>query len=157
MLSLEDARWSELRTFFGKPEELPQVLRKWLAAIGTDDEEAIYRQELLDLFLHQCTIVSSAFAVVPWLVEGCSRCGSHDAILYMGDVAMVEMNRLEEGGECPDWLMRDYHEAISVAQGMVDRLLSAIGPDKDWKEGLVALRPALFGDAALAREQWSGA
>jgi hypothetical protein len=69
MLPLDDDRWEQLTTFFEKPEDLPKTLAIWLASIGSEQEGTIYREDLLDLFLHQVTITNAAFAVVPWLVD----------------------------------------------------------------------------------------
>ena len=59
MLLLDDERWRYLTTFFGEPEDLPKVVGEWLASIGSDQEDTIYRDDLFDLFLHQVTITRS--------------------------------------------------------------------------------------------------
>jgi hypothetical protein len=161
MLQLDDDRWGYLTTFFGKPDEVPQVLRVWLASIGTDQEDTIYRRDLFDLFLHQATITNAAFAVVPWLVHVCKREKTPWRAEYLTDVALVEANRLKYGvyanregtEETPAWLMVDYHRAIAEAREIVDDVIESEG-DKEWKRGLVAMKPALYGNAELAWSQW---
>lgn len=161
MLSLDDDRWERLTTFFGSPNVLPNVLRQWLASIGSDEEETIYGRDLFDLFLHQATITNAAFAVVPWLVDVCKRQSTKRHLEYLTDVALVEANRLKYGvyfnrigtEENPEWLMPDYHQAIVESRNLADDALDA-EHDEDWKRGLVKLKPALYGDAELAWLQW---
>jgi hypothetical protein len=161
MLPLDDEKWRCLTTFFGEPENLPAVIKKWLEAIGTDQEITIYYQYLFDLFLHQVTITNAAFAVVPWLVHVCREGITKFQSEYLTDIALVEANRLKygvyynrEGTEAyPEWLMPDYQQAIAESRHLVDGVLEA-EPDKDSQRKLLAIKPALFGDADLAWSQW---
>jgi hypothetical protein len=161
MLSLDDDRWERLTTFFGSPKELPNVLKQWLASIGTDEEATIYGRDLFDLFLHQATITNAAFAVVPWLVDVCKKGKTKHRVEYLTDIALVEANRIKYGvyfnrkgtEELPEWLMPDYHQAIIAARDLVDDALYA-EQDEEWKRGLIKLWPALHGDAELAWSQW---
>lgn len=162
MLALNDDRWSRLTTFFGEPENLPNVLRQWLASIGLDEEGTIYRRDLFDLFLHQNTIVNAAFAVVPWLVHVCNKQQTTYRVEYLTDVAFVEANRLKFGiygnrkgtEEYPEWLMLDYKQAILESRNLVDEVIEA-EHNTERKYGLVAMRPALYGNANLAWSQWN--
>ena len=161
MLPLNDDKWKQITTFFGESEHLPSVIQEWLESIGTDREETIYREDLFDLFLHQATITTAAFAVVPWLVHVCQEGVTAFQIEYLTDIALVEANRLKYGvhynrqgtDEYPEWLMSDYQEAIREARDLVDDVLQA-EPDENRKHGLVAMKSALFGDADLAWSQW---
>jgi hypothetical protein len=163
MLPLDDERWRQLTTFYESPEALPGVLADWLAAVGSDDEILFYRRDLFDLFLHQATITNAAFAVVPWLVEVCKKRETACRVEYLTDVALVEANRLKYGvygnrkgtEEYPAWLMPDYHQAILEVRNLVDEVIEE-AHDWEWKRGLVAMRPALFGDGELAWAQWHG-
>jgi hypothetical protein len=161
MLPLDDARWACLTTFSGKPEDVPQVLREWLASVGTAQEDTIYGRDLFDLFLHQATITNAAFAVVPWLVDICNKRETPYRVEYLTDVALVEANRLQygvyynrKGTEAyPEWLMADYHQAIAEARNLADEAIEA-EPDEERTRGLVAMKPALYGNADLAWSQW---
>jgi hypothetical protein len=161
MLSLDDNRWERLTTFFGTPEELPIVLGQWLASIGTNEEDTIYRRDLFDIFLHQATITNAAFAVVPWLVDVCKKGETKYRVHYLTDVALVEANRLKYGvyfnrlgtEETPEWLIAEYRQAIAESREFVDEVIAA-EQDEEAKRGLVAMKPALFGDAELAWSQW---
>jgi hypothetical protein len=161
MLPLDDDGWGRLTTFFGEPEELPSVLAEWLASIGTDREADLYRHELFDVFLHQVTITNVAFAIVPYLVDVCKHGKTAYRAEYLTDVALVEACRLKYGvyfnrdgtDDTPAWLMADYHGAIAEARSLVDDVIDS-EQDEEWKRGLVATKPALYGDAELAWSQW---
>jgi hypothetical protein len=161
MLLLNDDKWKQLTTFFGESEKLPSVISNWLKSIGSDQEEIVYERDLLDLFLHQATITNAAFAVVPWLVHVCKEGITKFEVEYLTDVALVEANRLKYGvhynregtEEYPEWLMLAYQQAIMDSRNLVDDVLETENND-DRKHGLVAMKPALFGDADLAWSQW---
>ena len=98
MLALDSDRWAELTTFFGAACDLPNLLRAWMAAVGSDQkEDLIYRRDLLHSYLHQVTITNSAFAVVPWIVHVCEQRQTRFLAEYLMNVAFVEANRLEHG------------------------------------------------------------
>ncbi len=98
---------------------------------------------------------------MPWLVSVCKQGITKFQIEYLTDVALVEANRLKYGvyynregtEEYPKWLMSDYQQAILHARDLIDDVIEA-EQDEQRKHGLVAMRPALFGDADLAWCQW---
>ena len=49
--------------------------------------------------------------------------------------------------------MLNYQQAIMAARNLVDEIIEA-EHNEDRKRGLVAMKPALFGDADLAWSQW---
>lgn len=161
MLALDDDRWQQLTTFYGEPKDVPRVLDDWIASIGFDQEDTIYRRDLFDVFLHQATITNAAFAIVPYLVHACRTSRTKYRIEYLTDVALVEANRIKHGlyfnrqdtEAYPTWLMPDYHEAIIEARNLVDDAMDD-EPDAERKRGLVAMTPALYGNAELAWSQW---
>ncbi len=160
MLPLDDDRWGLLTTFFGKPDDLSKVLEEWLASVGFDQEFTTYSRELFDLFLHQGTITNAAFAVVPYLVDVCKRGDTRFQVEYLADVALVEARRLKngvyanrEGTEAyPEWLMSDYKQAILESRELADDVIEAEHNDER-KRALVAMKPALHGNAELAFSQ----
>lgn len=163
MLALESPRWAELTTFFGSPEDVPVILGEWLNAIGSDRELGVYYDRLFDVLLHQATITNAAFAIVPWIVDVCARGVTKNSGEYLADVALVEANRLESGvyftrpgtAPLPDWLMGDYSQAIAIARGLAEDALA--GPlDDSVRQGLIWLKPALYGNAKLAWKQYFG-
>jgi hypothetical protein len=162
MLPIDDRRWNLLTTFFEDPEHLKGVLEDWLQSIGSPQEDTIYLNDLYDLFIHQVSITNVSFAVVPWLVNICKQGITKLSIMYLADVAMVEAIRLKVGlhwtrqgtDPYPEWLMSDYHQAINEARVLAEDAI-AVDHEMAIKHGLVALKPALFGDAALAWSRWS--
>jgi hypothetical protein len=161
MLTLDDSRWQYLTTFFQEPHDIPKALAEWLLSIGHDQEMTIYHRSLLDIFLHQATITNAAFAIVPWIVHVCKRGETRYQAEYLTDVALVEANRIIpgvylnlEGTEpYPEWLMADYHTSIAEARDLVDDVLNA-ELDTETRDMLIAIKPALYGNAELAWSQW---
>jgi hypothetical protein len=49
--------------------------------------------------------------------------------------------------------MLDYQQAIAESRSLIDGVLEA-EPVSNRKRGLLAMQPALFGDADLAWSQW---
>lgn len=163
MLPLDSPRWSELDTFFDRPDKVPKVLAEWLDAIGFDQEMTIYLRDLHELFLHQATTTNVAYAIVPWLVNNLSRSELHNQASYLTDVGFVELRRLtvgvyfvRDGGEAePSWLMPDYHAAIQQAQTMAEDVLDEPVPE-EVRTALWSLMPALFGNVELAKKRTFG-
>ena len=159
MLPLDSPRWSELDTFFGKPENLPNVIGEWVASIGFDQEARNYN-ELYQLFLHQVTTTNAAYAVVPWMAEHLSRGQKEDQASYLSDIATVEFLRLtcglhslREGGEAePTFVMTDYHDAIGRAQVMAEDILDE-ELHEEIRQALWRVMPALLGNATVAMQR----
>jgi hypothetical protein len=152
MLPLDDPRWCQFETFFGEPCELPGVIRAWLAAVGTEDEETIYCRDLGEIFLHQGTIVDAAYAVVPWLVRVIEGGKSPHRAWYLDDVIAIERYRIyyeilwdrdRVGGKVvvPDWLRIDYERAIVRARDFVGEL---VGPGRAEPEDALAFARAIL-------------
>ncbi len=93
MLRLNSPRWSELKVHI--PDELPPVnecIMKWKKSLGRENEFEVYN-ELLNQFLHQDTILSSAFAVVPHIVASIGKVSAENRVIYLSNVALVEIAR----------------------------------------------------------------
>lgn len=161
MLPLDSDRWGELASFFGTPVDVARAIAHWREACGFDQELDVYSQELFQSYLHQGTISSVAFAVVPWVVDTLqSRQVRHPAH-YLIDVATVELNRLEygtyyprgtPGAPPPDWLAADYAHAIQEAAQLAEDLLDTPLPP-DERHMLWQLLPALFGNTMAVSER----
>lgn len=153
MLPFADPKWNELSTFY--EDDLSQVVQEWTLAVGFDQEADIYHR-LFNLYLHQNTITNSAFVVVPYIVQHCTRLPADDRAVYLLDVTTVEYCRLRHG--CWDgspeleWAMSDYHTAITAAQELVENVLDE-GIDEDLCRELESLQPVLFGNLAMAIER----
>jgi hypothetical protein len=108
-----------------------------------------------------CFPSEAIFAVVPWLVQVCKNSNTNWQAEYLTDVALVEANRLKIGvyfnrdatEPYPEWLMPEYHQAIIEARDLVDDALE-VEHNQETKQGLMAMKPALYGNADLAWSQW---
>jgi hypothetical protein len=123
MLTLEDPYWQDLHTPFGDARRVPTLLRTWHSSIGSDGEAAAYA-ELFEHYLHQLTISSCSYAVVPHLVSHLDRCALPRRIEVLGHVATVEMQRPLSDGD----IERDLDQiraAEGLSEEMRDPLLAA--------------------------------
>ncbi len=120
MLALDDPYWQELLTPFGNADCVPDLLRTWHSSIGSNHEEAAYA-ELFEHYLHQLTLSSCSYAVVPHLVSHLDRCALPRRIEVVGHVATIEMQRPLSAGD----IGRD-----------LDRLRTAEGLSEDTSEHL---------------------
>ena len=154
MLDFADQRWRSLETTYDC-DDVVALVRKWHASIGFDQELPQY-QLLSNQFMHQCTITDLAFAMVPHLVATCEANTTSFTLLYLTDVGVTEANRLSPGSRAPDlpaFLADAYSEAIIRAQPLAEAAIdSAPECRESWE--LRAIKPALFGNAELAWNQW---
>ena len=155
MLPFDDARWSEVSTFYD--DDLASVVREWSMSVGFDQEARIYHR-LFHLYLHQNTITNSAFVVVPYVVKYCQSLPPNDRASYLLDVATVEYCRLRhgcwDGSPELDWAMPTYHESLKTAQPLVEDVLDE-EIDPVLKSELWAIQPVLYGNLAMAMDRES--
>jgi hypothetical protein len=97
MLPLNSERWNELVSFFGTPADVTRAIAHWREACGFDQDWDIYSGELFQPYLHQGTITSIAYAVVPWIAHTLQSQEVQHPAQYLADVATVELNRLTYG------------------------------------------------------------
>ena len=115
MLPLDNPRWNCFKTFFGNPEEVPIRIKKWMEAIGSDEEKSTW-EELCEQFLHQYTIADSAYAVAPFVIQGMERIPAAKRLYYLVDIGLIESARLKKRSpDLPSDLAESYH--ASVRQG----------------------------------------
>src|SRR5689334_9445130 len=122
MLSLDDPYWHELRTPFGDARRVPELLHAWQSSIGNDGEEAAYA-ELFEHYLHQLTICSCSYAVVPHLVADLDRCALPRRIEVLGHIAEVEMQR-PRSDEDVERALDEIRAAEDVSEEMKEHLLA---------------------------------
>lgn len=112
MLSFDDPRWNDLQTFCGQSSDLPDLIRELKNAVGTKQESELWRK-ICDYFLHQSTVKTSAFAVIPYLVEIIATTSKENKIEYVIDLGFVETYRGRKGyDDVPDFLEGDYKMAL---------------------------------------------
>ena len=92
MLSLKSPRWSKLKWHIDSLPSPPALIARWTAAIGTRAERPAY-DRLFEQYLHQLTILSCAYAVVPHVVSALKKVPSKRRLDYLCDVAWVETQR----------------------------------------------------------------
>jgi hypothetical protein len=157
MLDLQSARWSQLKSHFGDSPRIPQLIGAWKAAIGTAQEESLY-SELFEHYLHQLTILSCAYAVVPHVVAELPRVSKARRLEYLCDVAQVEMSRLPRPEV--DAMVEDLRRSEEIPDELRDHFVEAARdrhpelPDDLAQAYLSALAEAKSLAIALLQEPW---
>ena len=93
MLDLDSPRWLELKVHI--PDELPPIvecIQSWKKSLNTESELERF-QDFQNQFLHQDTILSSAFAAVPHIVGNLGKVTPQNQVIYLSTIALVEMAR----------------------------------------------------------------
>lgn len=98
-LALDNPRWATLSAHFdngatdGDLPAVPTLIAEWQTALGTYAEEYAY-VPLRESYLHQQTILSIAYAVVPHLVTHLAALDDDRRAILLDDIACVEHARL---------------------------------------------------------------
>jgi hypothetical protein len=122
MISLEDARWSNLTGGYRTPLDPRPLLKK----LETDSNSAEVWQELWEELHHQGDVGDASFAAVPFLVEDYRKRGLLDWNVYT-IVAIIELARKDNGNQdVPQWIADDYFQAIkNLAEIGITEVLQA--------------------------------
>src|SRR5258706_13832566 len=156
MLSLTDARWTQLEHAYGSASDIPEVLT--LAATdftpGHHDESAW--SELWSALCHQGDIYTASYAALPHIVaiaRGRAMPGPYDPLMLAG---CIELARLEgRGPPIPTCLAGPYHAAVAEARGLAEKALRH-AVDEDSQRAFRGSLAALNGDVAGAKAVFDG-
>ncbi len=108
MISLEDARWSNMTGGY----KMPFDPRPLLMRLETERNAARVWQELWEELHHQGDVGDASFAAVPFLVRIHQERGVIDWNTY-AIVAIIELARTEgKNPDVPEWIAEDYFQAI---------------------------------------------
>lgn len=158
MLDLGSHRWTELRSHFTGEAAVPELIAAWKHAIGTPSEDEAY-DVLFEHYLHQLTILSCAYAVVPHVVSVLPLVGAARRLEYLTHVSHVEMSRLsrEEVEAAVDEVRRSEEVPDSMREHFVE-ITRDRHPDLPAdlsQDYLRALEEAKSQAVALLREPWT--
>jgi len=108
MISLDDARWSNLTG----GHRMPLDPRPLIKRLETDSDTTAVWQELWDELHHQGDVGEASFAAVPFLVESYRKRRVFDWNAF-AIVAIIELARKEgKNPDVPQWIADDYFQAI---------------------------------------------
>ena len=112
MLDLKNERWNALVSHIAESDlaATPTCIRDWKSAIGTPLEQSLYL-DLYNQYLHQMTIVSCAYAVVPHIMDGLRKSSPEQQLCYLQDIMLVESLRCDQS---------HHEEAVREAQNRTD-------------------------------------
>jgi hypothetical protein len=108
MISLEDARWSNMTGGYKMPFDPRPLLRR----LETEHDTAKVWQELWEELYHQGDVGDASFAAVPFLVRIYQERGVIGWNTY-ALVAIIELARTEgKNPDVPEWVAEDYFRTI---------------------------------------------
>ncbi|MGA7317677.1 MAG: hypothetical protein WBX22_27335 [Silvibacterium sp.] len=108
MITLEDARWSNLTGGYRTPLDPRPLLRR----LETDTDTTEVWRELWEELHHQGDVGEASFAAIPFLVRNYRKRGVLDWNTY-AIVAIIELARGEgKNLDVPQWIADDYFHAI---------------------------------------------
>jgi len=108
MISLEDARWSNMTGGYRMPSDPRPMLRR----LETEHDTARVWQELWEELHHQGDVGEASFAAVPFLVRSYQERGVIDWNTY-AIVAIIALARTQGmNPDVPEWIANDYFQAI---------------------------------------------
>lgn len=159
MLEPTDPIWDTFETVYDAATagKLSDLIFDWWSSTGFDAESENYRK-LINQIMHQGSITEAAYALMPSLVHLCKLDQTQFAVEYLTDVTWIETMRLlpdSRSPAMPDVLCDDYQHSMDSVPDLIESVLDSIGDaDRTW--GLNALKPAVYGNARLAFQQWTG-
>lgn len=126
MISLEDARWSNMTGGYKMPFD-PRLL---IERLETDTDTTDVWQELWNELHHQGDVGEASYAAVPFLVESYRKRRGLEWNTY-AIVAIIELAREEDDNpEIPQWIAGDFFQAIrSLAEVGISELMQAKDTD----------------------------
>lgn len=118
MLSLDSARWSELKHAYGAASDIPELLRR-LDALPTANGEEEPWFSLWSALAHQGDVYSASFAAVPHVVKALASAPSVAHFTYFQFPAWVEICRSKNSVPVPEDLAAAYFEALAQLPSLV--------------------------------------
>jgi len=118
MLSLNDARWSELEHAYGNASDIPALLKQ-LSTLPSANGEADPWFSLWSALAHQGDVYSASFAAVPHVVAALATDPTKADSTYFQFPAWVECCRVKKGVPVPEDLSLDYKRSLSQLPQLV--------------------------------------
>jgi hypothetical protein len=131
VLSLQSARWSELRHAYGRATDIPALLER-LRELPKSEGEAEPWFSLWSALAHQGDVYSASFAAVPHVVAALATAPARADASFFQFPAWVEICRAKNGVEVPEDLRASYLEALAHLPSLVAQ---AVQP---WEPGFAA-------------------
>src|SRR5947199_3187944 len=113
MLSLDSARWANLRTAYGAAADVPDMLRALQSVPNSDDYQDEPWFSIWSALAHQGDVYSASFAAVPHVVNVLAKDPVRADTSFLHFPAWVEICRYERSVSIPHDLEAAYFEAQS--------------------------------------------
>jgi len=143
MLSLDSARWADLRTAYGAAADVPDMLRALQSVPNSDDYQDEPWFSIWSALAHQGDVYSASFAAVPHVVNVLAAAPDRAGFDYFAFPTVVEICRQRTAEAIPD----DLREAYTAAIAQLPRLAAAAA-DRPWDEPMLQ---SVLGAVAVAK------
>ena len=132
LLSLTDARWSELQHAYGSASDIPALLEQ-LAELPTSEGNREPWFSLWSALAHQGDVYSASFAAVPHVIEALASDPQKAEFAYFQFPAWVETCRAKNKVQVPDDLAAGYFQSLARLPSLV-----AEASSREWDEDMLA-------------------
>ena len=123
MLPLDDSQWAELRHAYGSAREIPALLSALSsspAARNNYEDEPWF--SLWSSLCHQGDIYTASYAAVPHIVRIAKLAdGPIDFSFFLLPTSVEIARGKDRGPEIPEFLARDYFQAIAELTDVISR------------------------------------
>ena len=132
MLSLDSAKWSELKHAYGSASDMPDLLRQ-LESLPSSEGDSEPWFSIWSALAHQGDVYPASFAAVPHVIYFLSKSPLKADFSYFQFPAWVEICRVKNSVPVPDELQEAYFSALSQLPGLV-----AAASDRKWDDSFLA-------------------
>jgi hypothetical protein len=143
MLSLDSARWANLRTAYGAADEVPELLRHLESVPNSNDWRDEPWFSIWSALAHQGDVYSASFAAVPHVVRILAAAPHRAGFDYFAFPTVVEIGRQRTAEPIPE----DLREAYMISLAELPRLAAAAA-DRPWNEPMLQ---SVLGAIAVAK------
>ena len=132
MLSLDSAKWSELKHAYGFASDMPDLLRQ-LESLPSSKGDSEPWFSIWSALAHQGDVYPASFAAVPHVINFLSKSPLEADFSYFQFPAWVEICRVKNSVPVPEELQEAYFSALSLLPGIV-----AAASDRQWDDSFLA-------------------
>ncbi len=131
MLSLDDARWSELQHAYGGASNIPALLKQ-LVEVPSSKNDSEPWFSIWSALAHQGDVYSASFAAVPHVIQALASAPLDADFSYFQFPAWVEICRAKNGVPVPGDIAAAYFQSLSRLPALV-----AAASSRQWDEGFL--------------------
>jgi hypothetical protein len=143
MLSLDSARWADLRTAYGDAVDVPDMLRELESVPNSEDWRDEPWFSIWSALAHQGNVYSASFAAVPHVVRILAAAPDRAGFDYFAFPTVVEICRQRTAEPIPEDLREPYMASLAKLPS-----LAAAAADRPWDAPMLQ---SVLGAIAVAK------